>query len=93
MSRTATRKGENVSTIQAAARLGAALKDGPLTMYGAALIVAGVDDCGWHRLQSHTQEHYRSKARGLIDAFSYVGGLQIAEDTQGDTTIYFLLSG
>ena len=80
-----------MTMIQAAARIGCALKDGPITMMDAAYICAGVEGVRWDELERQARERFRSRARSIIDSVSLAGGLPIAEDDQHEPTVYFLL--
>lgn len=83
--------GVTVTMIQAAARIGSALQQGPITLRDAACICAGVEGVAWEDLPRQGRERCRSRARSIIDSISLVGGLPIAEDDLHVPTVYFLL--
>jgi len=83
--------GTTVTMIQAAARIGCALQRGPITMVDAACICAGVCGNRWGDLDESARRRFYSRARGIIDSISLVGGLPIAEDDLHNPTVYFLL--
>ena len=93
--------GAAVAMIQAAARIGVRLQLcdelGPMTMTDAARICAGGDSyCGlpceaWRALDESERRRFYSRARGIIDSISLVGGLPIAEDDLHKPTVFFLL--
>ena len=85
--------GDNGQTgrVQAAARIGAALMQGPLTLYGACLVAESLTDQDWKNLTEKQRLQLRSKVRGVIDCIESVDGRMLAEDKQGRTTLYFLL--
>ena len=85
-----------LNAIQAAARLGVALRnasleDRPLTMTEAVCIVAGKSEYEFEQLHKAQQAYYQSRTRGIIDSISLVGGLPIAEERNGDGRIRFFL--
>jgi len=77
--------------IRAAARIGCAIKVGPLTVAQVGCITAGAAGLDWENLDAADRKRWRCRAMRIIDAISLVGGLPIAEDKIGGKLVFFLL--
>jgi hypothetical protein len=83
--------GQFTGTVQAAARIGAALMNGPLTVHGACLIAGNVTDREWKRLLPYQKDKVRSQVYHILNCIESVDGRLLTEDKQGSVTIFFLV--
>ena len=84
-------KGPRLNVAQEAARVGVALKEGPLTIHDIAVIISGRSEYEWDQLRDFQQEYYKNRARHLITSISGVNGLPVAEDLIDGRLVFFLL--
>ena len=82
-----------ITCIQAAARIGRALTEGPLTLHGACLVAEELTLSQWKQLSYADRQAIRSRVTSILDQLTtgLIGGRMLAESTQGRTTIYFLV--